>query len=256
MNPPPVARRSLAVLLPLSLLIGCGSSTSTSTQAARASATPSGGTVTVFAAASLKKAFTAEGKAFAATHPGLTVTFSFAGSQVLVAQLQQGAPADVLATADLATITSVRSRLVSDPQVLAHNQLALLVAKGNPGKVTGLTDLARPGVKVVLAGPTVPAGKAAAKALKAAGVRVTPVSLEDAVTGVVSKVRLGEADAGIAYVSDLNGVDVLGTPLPGTTTTLGIAAVRGGSAAGQTFVQFLLSAPGQAILEAAKFQPA
>lgn len=249
-----LTRRSLVALLPLVLIAACGSSSSSPKAAGPASSSaPAGGTITVFAAASLKKAFTAEGKAYETAHPGTTVTFSFAGSQALVAQLQQGAPADVLATADLATITSVRSRLASDPQVFAHNQLALLVAQGNPGKVATLADLAKPGVKVVLAGPTVPAGKAAEKALKAAGVTVKPVSLEDAVTGVVSKVRLGEADAGIAYVSDLNGSDVRGTPLPMTTTTLVVAPVKGGSADGATFVQFLLSAPGQAILTAAKF---
>lgn len=244
--------RPLLALACVAVLSACGSSTAAD-KPVRASG---GQSITVFAAASLKKAFTAEGKAFEAAHPGDTVRFSFAGSQALVAQLQQGAPADVLATADLATITSVRSKLASDPQVLAHNQLALLVAKGNPGKVTTLADLAKPGVKVVLAGPTVPAGKAANKALAAAGVTVKPVSLEDAVTGVVSKVRLGEADAGIAYVSDLNGSDVQGTPLPNTTTTLGVAPVTGGKSEGATFVQFLLSAPGQAILTAARFQGA
>lgn len=240
-----------AAVLCLSLVAACGSGTRS------AALKPAAGQhLTVFAAASLKKAFTAEGKAFEAAHPGDTVTFSFAGSQVLVAQVQQGAPADVLATADLATISSVRSKLASAPRVFAHNQLALLVASGNPGKVSTLADLARPGVKVVLAGPTVPAGKAAAKALKAAGVVVTPVSLEDAVTGVVSKVRLGEADAGIAYVSDLNGSDVHGTPLPGTTTTLAAAPVAGGKSRGATFVQFLLGAQGQQILRDATFGPA
>lgn len=202
-------------------------------------------TVTVFAAASLQKAFTAEAKAFERAHPGTRVVLSFAGSQSLVAQLQQGAPADVLATADTATIATVSARLRGAPVVFAHNRLALVTAPGDPQHLASLADLARPGLKVVLADPAVPVGKAAATALARAGVSVHPVSLEDAVTGVVTKVRLGEADAGIAYVTDLVGAGVTGVPLAGTTTDLAVGRLDG---AGASFEAFLLGPQGQQIL--------
>jgi molybdate transport system substrate-binding protein len=202
--------------------------------------------VRVFAAASLQQAFTAEGKAFEASHPRLRVTFSFAGSQSLVAQVEQGAPADVLATADLATIDRVRDQLRRAPVAFAHNQLALVTEPGNPLHLTSLADLTRPGLKVVLADPAVPVGKAAATALRAAGVQVRPVSLEDAVTGVVTKVRTGEADAGIAYVTDLHDAKVGGLPLAGTTTALGIAPLTGADA--DAFIAFVRGPAGRRIL--------
>lgn len=209
-----------------------------------------GRTVTVFAAASLRSAFTAEAAAFERSHPGTQVVLSFAGSQSLVAQVQQGAPADVLATADQTTLRLVASDLSSGPRVLAHNQLAIVTAPGNPLRLHSLADLARTGLKVVLAGPSVPAGRASAAALAAAGVTLHPVSLEDAVTGVVGKIRLGEADAGLAYVTDL-GHDVDGTPLPGTTTTLALGTLTD---TGLPFADFLLGAEGQAILRAHGFR--
>ena len=206
--------------------------------------------ITVFAAASLTKAFAAEASACEKAHAHTDVILSFAGSQSLVAQIQQGAPADVLATADQATMAVLKGQLKQDAEVFAHNQLAIVTAPGNPLHLMSLADLARSGLKVVLAGPTVPVGKAAAKALKKAGVTLKPVSLEDAVTGVVGKVRLGEADAGIAYVTDLgNGVD--GVPLAGTTTNLAIGPLTD---RGESFVAFIRSPAGKAILTQYKFQ--
>jgi molybdate transport system substrate-binding protein len=207
-------------------------------------------TITVFAAASLTKAFGEEAAAYEQAHEGTDVVLSFAGSQSLVAQIQQGAPADVLATADEATMDTVQGELKEPAEVFAHNQLAIITAPGNPLHLSSLTDLELPGVKVVLAGESVPVGKAAKKALEKAGVTVNPVSLEDAVTGVVGKVRLDEADAGIAYVTDLgDGVD--GVPLAGTTTNLAIGPLTEG---GEGFVAFVLSAQGQAILKKHRFQ--
>lgn len=208
-------------------------------------------TVTVFAAASLSKAFVAEQKAFETAHPAVRLRFSFAGSQALVAQIKQGAPADVLATADVASMQAARPG--QPPVVFAHNRLAIITAPGNPLGVKTLRDLARPGLKVVLGGPTVPVGKATAKALRAAGVSVQPVSLEDAVTGVVGKVRLGEADAGVAYVSDLAaaGRSLAGVPIEGSRTELAIAPLK---ATGDSFVAFVLSAEGQRILRSYGFQ--
>jgi molybdate transport system substrate-binding protein len=200
--------------------------------------------ITVFAAASLTKAFTEEATAYEKAHDGAQVVLSFAGSQSLVAQVQQGAPADVLATADEATMAKVAGQLRRGSEVFAHNQLAIVTAPGNPKGITSLRDLTRPGLKVVLAAPSVPVGKAAAKALDAAGVTVHAVSLEDAVTGVVGKVRLGEADAGIAYLTDLDGT-VGGTGLPGTTTNLAIGPL---TTRGESFVAFVQSAEGQVVL--------
>ena len=213
-------------------------------------------TITVFAASSLTKAFTAEGKAFEQDHKGLKVTFSFAGSQSLVAQVKEGAPADVLATADVATLESVKDQLSGDYAVFAHNSLAIVTPKGNPAHVTSLADLAKRGLKVVLAGPTVPVGKAAHKALDKAHVTVKPVSEEDSVAGVVSKVRLGEADAGIAYVTDLAGDDqVEGTPLEGTTTDLAIATIKGiaNPDDADLFLGFIRSDTGQQVLKSFGF---
>jgi molybdate transport system substrate-binding protein len=242
-------------LLPLALVpllvAGCGGGASTSS-----SAPEKRRTITVLAAASLTKAFQAEKKGFEQGHKNLSVTFSFAGSQALVAQVQQGAPASVLATADLATSLTVKDQLAGTPAVFAHNQLAIVTAPGNPKHLTMLPDLAAPGLKVVLAGPTVPVGKAAAKALTKAKVTLKPVSLEDAVTGVVTKVRLGEADAGIAYVTDLAGAkDVGGEPVPGTTTDLVISAIKGIDAPddADAFIGYVQGAEGQAILKSFGF---
>jgi molybdate transport system substrate-binding protein len=207
----------------------------------------------VFAASSLTKAFPAEGRAFEAEHPGVHVTFSFAGSQALVAQIRQGAPADVLATADLTTMS--RSGL-ADSRVFARNSLAILTRSGNPDHINRLADLSRNGLRVVLAGPTVPVGKAARKALAAAGVTVRPVSLEQDVAGVVRKVALGEADAGIGYVTDLKsaGTSLSGTPLPGISNSYPIAVAKPGPDAA-AFVSFLLGAHGQAVLSSFGFLP-
>lgn len=209
-------------------------------------------TLTVFAAASLTAAFTEVGPAFEDAHPQVRVELSFAGSQTLASQVRQGAPASVLATADLATLQSVAGELRGAPVVFAHNQLALITAPGNPLRLLTLADLARPGLTVVLAAPTVPAGRAAATALRAAGVTVRPGSLEEAVTGVVTKVRLGEADAGIAYATDLMGTGLGGQVLPGTTTDLAVAALAGAPAPDDAdlFVAFLLSPRGRQVLRA------
>ena len=253
MNPYRPAVAALALLI----LTGCGSSSSPtaggSTGTPRVTTSAADGPITVFAAASLKKAFTAEATAFEKAHPGAHVTFSFAGSQALVAQVQQGAPVDVLATADESTM---KASGLSGARVFARNRLAIITAPGNPKHLSTLADLSRAGVTVVLAGPTVPVGKAAAKALKAAGVTVTPVSLEQDVTGVVTKVRLGEADAGIAYVTDVTSAKgtVAGTDLPAISNSYPIAVARAGRTA-QAFADFVLSPDGLAVLATFGFLP-
>jgi molybdate transport system substrate-binding protein len=241
----------IALLVLVASVAGCGSSSSGgsagTTPAAKAR------TLTVFAASSLSSAFAAEGKAFEAAHSGVHVTFSFAGSQALVAQVKQGAPADVLATADTSSMAAAG---LTGPRVFARNRLSIITAPQNPKHVTTLADLARPGLRVVLAGPTVPVGKAALKALGAAGVTAHPVSLEQDVKGVVTKVRLGEADAGIAYVTDVSAAKgtVRGTALPGVSNSYPVAVVKQ-SVDAQTFSDFLLSPTGQSVLASFGFLP-
>jgi molybdate transport system substrate-binding protein len=229
------------------LISGCGSSS------APGPAAQSTRTLTVFAASSLTTALTAEGKAFEAFRSGVHVRFSFAGSQALVAQLRQGAPADVLATADTASMATAG---LSGARVFARNRLAIITAPHNPKHIASLRDLARKDLRVVLAGPTVPVGKAARKALSAAAVTVRPVSLEQDVKGVVTKVRLGEADAGIAYVTDVQAAKggIAGTPLAGISNSYPVAVVKDVADA-RAFADFLLSPQGQSLLATFGFLP-
>ncbi|MGH9280146.1 MAG: molybdate ABC transporter substrate-binding protein, partial [Acidimicrobiales bacterium] len=184
-----VATMALAILA--ALAAACGDDAS------------AGGSVTVLAAASLTEPFTSIGRRFEAANPGTKVTFSFDASSTLVQQVKAGAPADVLATADEATMKQATdAAAVGAPAVFAHNRLAILVAAGNPKGVRGLSDLGRSDLIVVLCAPEVPCGRFGAQALDRAGVSARPRSLEPNGKGVVSKVTLGEADAGIVYVTD------------------------------------------------------
>ena len=203
--------------------------------------------VTVLAAASLTEAFQDLGGA----------TLSFAGSQQLVAQVEAGAPVDVVATADAEAMDRlVRSGLVDPPQDFAGNRLAVAVEAGNPERIAGLADLARPGLKVVLADPAVPAGRYARQALDRAGVVVRPVSLELAVKAVAAKVTAGEADAGIVYVTDVApGARVEIPDGANVVARYPVAVVRatGKRAGAQAFVARLLGPDGRAALAARGF---
>jgi molybdate transport system substrate-binding protein len=244
-----VTKLLIALLLLTVLLAACGDD-------GRSEAAVEREPLVVLAAASLTGTFTELEKTYEADHADVDVQLSFAGSQVLVSQVREGAPVDVLVTADEATLQTV-STLVGSPTLIAQNQLAIVTAPGNPKEITTLTDLATPGTTVVLAGPRVPVGKAARAALAAAKVVVRPVSEEPDVKAVVSRVRLGEADAGIAYVTDLRTPDVAGTPLPGTSNAYPAAAVLGATHrdGGERFVAFLTGAAAQGVLQAAGFLP-
>ena len=215
--------------------------------------------LTVFAAASLSESFPALGELYEKAHPGTDVVFSFAGSQSLVAQVLQGAPADVLVTADEATVQAASAELSAAAVALARNRLALVTEPGNPLGITGLADLEEPGVRVALAGPTVPVGRAARTALAEAGVEVQPVSEEPDVKAVVQRVRLGEADAGIAYATDLTAAegDVGGAALPGISNTCAGGVLRSSAhpAAAAAFLELARSAEGQRVLESFGFLP-
>ncbi|MDT0213382.1 molybdate ABC transporter substrate-binding protein [Rothia sp. ARF10] len=189
--------------------------------------------LTVFAAASLQRPFEEIGRLFEDTHPGVTVRFSFGGSSGLVAQLADGAPGDVLATANEQTMAdAVRESLVAgDPKPFASNTLQVVVPADNPAGVRTLADLAKPGTQVVLCAPAVPCGAASAALEKAAGVDITPVSEEQSVTDVLGKVRSGEADAGLVYVTDVTsaGAEVTGIDVPeaaAVVNTCPVAALR------------------------------
>ena len=211
-------------------------------------------TLHVLGASSLSEAFTEIGAAFEQAHPGVEVVFDFAGSQDLVAQVGQGAPADVIATADAASMDKLAGQTAAS-QVFATNGLAIAVAPGNPPGVTGLASLADPGLKVVLAAPEVPAGTYTQEVLTRAGVSVKPVSLEASVKGVVAKVALGEADAGIVYASDVTaaGGDIDGVTIPtgqNVTATYPIARLKEADSTfmADQFVEYVLSDAGQQTL--------
>jgi molybdate transport system substrate-binding protein len=188
------------------------------------SAQPQIETLTVLAAASLSNAFTQIGHRFEQAHPGTTVRFSFAGTQVLVTEIENGAPADVFASADAAHMAQLTGEgKVTGATVFAHNRLVLVTPRDNPAGLRTPFDLARAGVRLDVAAPQVPAGASAQKAIDrlaqqpgapagfADAVRRNVVSQEDNVEAVVTRLALGEADAGIVYASDLktkNGRDL------------------------------------------------
>ena len=225
----------------------CGSSTASTSGAGAGAASGdvlAGSHLTVLAAASLTEAFNDGRAALQSAHPGLSVTYSFAGSQALVTQVKNGAPADVVATADTATMqTLVTAGLVDAPKTFARNKLEIVVAPGNPKHLTGLKDLGRSDLKVVLEDPSVPAGKYGRQALQAQGVTVKPVSEPLDVKSELLAVEQGNADAGIVYVTDVRsaGSGVSGVPIPDSQNIVAsypIAVVKASSdaAAARAFV--------------------
>jgi molybdate transport system substrate-binding protein len=179
-------------------LIGC-SSKSPSAQSSQAS-----GKVLVFAASSLKPAFTQISQQFKADNPGSDVDFEFAGSSELATQLTQGATADVFASADTAQMEPVTKAglLDGDPTNFASNTLVIVTTPGNPRKIESFADLAKPGLNVVICQRPVPCGTAARRLETSTGVRLHPVSEELSVTDVLNKVTTGQADAALVYVTD------------------------------------------------------
>ncbi|GEK86695.1 molybdate ABC transporter substrate-binding protein [Microbacterium aerolatum] len=240
-----------APLVGLLLLAGCAAPASDS-PAPEAAASEPAGEVTIFAAASLRTAFDDIRAAFTAENPGVTVNpIVYDGSSTLVTQLQEGARADVLATADERNMQDlVDSGLATEPELFATNTLVIAVPVGNPAGVSGLADLAD--AVTVLCAPAVPCGAASAQLLDAAGVDVTAASLEQNVTAVLQKVAAGEADAGLVYATDVIGDDAVDSVVPDgaeeVVNRYPIVTLAGSDAAGAAFVDFVLSAKGQQIM--------
>jgi molybdate transport system substrate-binding protein len=215
------------------------------------------GDITVFAATSLTESFTEVGEAFSAANPDSSATFVFDASSTLVQQIAEGAPADVFASADTTNMDKLTDAGLnaSEPVVFATNLLTIIVAAGNPLGITGVVDLADTDIKTVVCDPEVPCGNYANQIFTAAGVTVTPVSLEQNVRGVVTKVTSGEADAGIVYVTDVIAAgDAAGrVDIPEDINVVAqypIASVAesGSPAVDEAFIDFLLGDEGQAIL--------
>ncbi|MFG1704562.1 molybdate ABC transporter substrate-binding protein [Nonomuraea sp. M3C6] len=239
------------------MLSGCGSG-----QPATSASSAGVKEVTVFAAASLTGTFTELGKAFEAAHPGTTVKFNFGSSATLAQQLVQGAPADVFAAASPATMKTVTdASLASAPTTFLRNKLQIAVPVDNPAKVDELKDLADAKVKVALCAEQVPCGAAAVKALDAAGLKVTPVTLEQDVKATLTKVELGEVDAALVYKTDViaSAGKVTGIAFPEADKAINdypiatLAKAPAGDLAGQ-FVELVLSQQGKDVLTKAGFE--
>ncbi|VXB43568.1 Molybdate-binding protein ModA [Microbacterium sp. 8M] len=255
----------VAGLLTVLALTACSGTTS---PAPSPSATPTGrtsitvrpaphGELTVFAAASLSKAFDEIAARFEHENPRVHVRpITYDGSSTLATQILEGAPADVFASADLKNMDKIiQARLAGATEVFTTNVLQIAVAPGNPRKVKDLASLAAPGLKVVLCAPAVPCGSAAKTLLGDAGVAVTPVSEEQNVTAVLAKVKAGEADAGLVYTTDVKaaGSAVTGIEIPDADRAVNqypitVLTTAKNPDAAAAFQEFVLSEKGQKIL--------
>lgn len=220
------------------------------------------GAVTIFAAASLTAAFTEIGDAFTVANPDTDVVFNFAASSELVTQIIEGAPADVYASADLNNMTKLTDAAANgtDPVVFTKNVAAIIVAPGNPLGITGVEDLANDDLVYVECAPEVPCGRYARQIVENAGVTVTPKSLEENVKAVVTKVTLGEADAGIVYATDVTaaGDDAEGIVVPDDVNVvaeypIAVTADAPNPAGAQAFVDFVMGDQAQQILQSYGF---
>jgi molybdate transport system substrate-binding protein len=245
----------------LILIAGCSRGPSPSEQNQPAKPNESV-TLKVYAAASLKDTFTDLGRKYEADHDGVNVAFNFGGSSDLVAQIQQGAPADVFASADQKNM----DKLVADDLIagtaspFASNTLEIAVPPTNPAHVTSLKDLSSRDVDVVVCAPEVPCGSAATKVADAAHLRFHTVSEEQSVTDVLNKVTTGQAEAGLVYITDIKaaGDSVKGITIPVAENAVNvypIAAVRSGKhvTEARAFVDLVLSPVGQDALQDAGF---
>jgi molybdate transport system substrate-binding protein len=255
---------ALLVLVGVAFTASCGNG-SPATEATSSAAGGVTGELKVFAAASLTESFTQIGEDLKDANPGLKITFNFAASSALVQQIEQGAEVDVFASADeanMAKLTDADPSPIESPKVFARNKLAIVVGKGNPKDIEKLADLSKSGTVVVLCGSQVPCGKFADEALGKAGVTVDAASREENVKAVLTKVQLGEADAGLVYVTDVRaaGDKVVGVDIPdedNVVATYPIAVMKEAknAAAARAFADLVTSADGARTLQRFGFMP-
>ena len=263
---------SLSLVLVLSLLTACSQSTPTSSedeatqQSVKEEASDLTGELQVFAAASLMGAFDELTQMFAQDHPGVDVSAPvYDGSSVLAVQIDEGAPANVFASANLANMDKVVDvgLNVGEPQVFASNVIAIATLPGNPKEIEGVEDLTDPDLAVVLCEDEVPCGAISKKVFEASGISVTPVSKEQNVVSVSTKVASGEADAGLIYVTDVMASDgaVEAVEVEGAeefANLYPIVPVKNGEDldVAEAFIELVLSDAGQGVLEKFGFSPA
>jgi molybdate transport system substrate-binding protein len=249
-------KRALVAFATLAVLIAA-------TQPAAAGQQPSG-ELTLFAAASLTDSFDAIAKQFEKRYPDVSVKFNFDSSSNLAAQIQQGAPADVFASADEANLQKAvdSGDITARPVVFAKNRLEIAVEEGNPQKVKRLADLGKSGLVVVLCADQVPCGKYAGESLTKAGVSVSPASKEENAKATLSKVSIGEADASIVYVTDVkaskgttSGVKIADKLNVIATYPMGVVKDSQNAEAAKAWVQFVTSKDGQKTLRKFGFLP-
>lgn len=258
-------RVAVLAALAAASLVGCGSQDPPTADAPRDTTAAAGtvsGDVTVFAAASLTESFTELGKRFEAENPDAKVTFNFAGSSALARQINEGAPADVFASASPVNMTQVTDSgaATDEPSTFVRNTLMIAVPAGNPGGVTGLADLADDAKKIALCAEQVPCGAASNKALDAAGVTARPDTLERDVKAVLTKVELGEVDAALVYKTDVRaaGDKVEGIEFPEAAEAVNdypiVALAEAPNADGaKAFIDYVLSDEGRSVLAEAGF---
>ncbi|MFG2969008.1 molybdate ABC transporter substrate-binding protein [Streptomyces sp. NPDC048288] len=259
-----LAGASVAALLALSACSSSSDDSSAKTKSdTSSSASPKlSGSITVFAAASLKESFTTLKADFEKAHPGTTVNFSFGGSDTLAAQITSGAPADVFASASPKTMAIVTDKKdnATAPATFVRNQLEIATLPGNPDKISSLKDLTKSSLKVVLCDKTVPCGAAAQKALDASKLKLTPVSYEEDVKSALNKVVLKEADAAVVYKTDVKaaGSKVEGVEFPESANAINdypITLLKDAPnpAVAKAFIALVQSAEGQQVLTDAGF---
>jgi len=253
-------RRLAPAVIAVLALAACGAAT---TAGPSATPDPLSGSITVFAASSLTSAFNTAEKGLELDHPGFTAKYSFAGSQSLVTQIINGAPADVIATANTTTMAQLVAKgLVNTPEKFCQNKLEIIVAPGNPKSIKTLADLVNPAVSVVIGDPSVPVGQYAQDVLTKAGLQLTPKSLQLDDAEVVRQVESGNADAALVFVTDVisAGGKVTGVPIPDAQNKVGTYEIAGvkastNTAGAQAFITSAVSGDVQAELRTAGFLP-
>ena len=249
---------SRALLLAMLVTIeSCGGGSTQSQPSTGSSAAPPSGTITIFVASSLTNAFDRVGNELTRLYPATRYTFNYGSSSTLATQIVNGAPADVFASADELNLQKIvdAALVQGSASIFATNRLQIAVAPGNPKRISSLADLARRDLVVVLAAPSVPAGKYALDALRKAGVTLAPASQEVDVRAVLNKVALGEADAGIVYITDVRSAAgrVAGVDIPEQHQVIARYPVVGlkesrDQRLSSLFIEFLLGPDGQRVL--------